>query len=529
MGHHSTCYTPSGKLNRIAGEDPTAATSLMRPSYIIMSKKVEDSELQTLTLSPTNTNDDESSPFVNPASDETAFPISPPPSYSSVTTSSSTLTGEKRKLERMVSAPSSSTTKPVPAVRVSTPPGSSRITYTNERANDRKMDLSKIIRERPTPSSSIGQKKAAHNTPGTPGHEGPPPSPGIRRFVVNAPEGKNTNWMQSFGSQWVTGEPQKSYDGNDVTSTFGPNPITSSTPVTSMSLLTLPPSRGTPNMQRSVTSRGGLGRPGMMRSGPRSVSGIDARKMDRPVQHHTFMADVADVRQIEQGLLQLMEDFQAGSLRAFGKDSRLRQMEAIREQQERLARLHFEVGAEQDLYPPLSEDGLRASHNSMRTLMEKLAQLSESIERLHTNTSSSERKSVQSHLFNQRSTTDPTSSAAASKPHYHHHHSHHHHGHHHSHHHHHHHHHHNSSHNAPNSTASTVTDSLGSSQQTTPTNSHNVTGSSTSSVPTAPHQHQPSPGNTRPSQTLPPVPLRLKGPAGSHFGVLSKAGKVGDS
>lgn len=49
-----------------------------------MSKKVEDSELQTLTLSPTNTNDDESSPFVNPASDETAFPISPPPSYSSV-------------------------------------------------------------------------------------------------------------------------------------------------------------------------------------------------------------------------------------------------------------------------------------------------------------------------------------------------------------------------------------------------------------------------------------------------------------
>ncbi|XP_050732604.1 lateral signaling target protein 2 homolog isoform X5 [Eriocheir sinensis] len=427
MGHHSTCYTPSGKLNRIAGEDPTAATSLMRPSYIIMSKKVEDSELQTLTLSPTNTNDDESSPFVNPASDETAFPISPPPSYSSVTTSSSTLTGEKRKLERMVSAPSSSTTKPVPAVRVSTPPGSSRITYTNERANDRKMDLSKIIRERPTPSSSIGQKKAAHNTPGTPGHEGPPPSPGIRRFVVNAPE------------------------------------------------------------------------------------------------------DVADVRQIEQGLLQLMEDFQAGSLRAFGKDSRLRQMEAIREQQERLARLHFEVGAEQDLYPPLSEDGLRASHNSMRTLMEKLAQLSESIERLHTNTSSSERKSVQSHLFNQRSTTDPTSSAAASKPHYHHHHSHHHHGHHHSHHHHHHHHHHNSSHNAPNSTASTVTDSLGSSQQTTPTNSHNVTGSSTSSVPTAPHQHQPSPGNTRPSQTLPPVPLRLKGPAGSHFGVLSKAGKVGDS
>lgn len=30
-----------------------------------------------------------------------------------------------------------------------------------------------------------------------------------------------------------------------------------------------------------------------------------------------------------------------------GKDSRLKQMEAIREQQERLAKLHFDVGAEQ--------------------------------------------------------------------------------------------------------------------------------------------------------------------------------------
>lgn len=124
-----------------------------------------------------------------------------------------------------------------------------------------------------------------------------------------------------------------------------------------------------------------------------------------------------------------------------GKDSRLRQMEAIREQQERLARLHFEVGAEQvwildiwgeffgfpstskwgiavlkeikretkddkkwkfffffllslkDLYPPLSEEGLRTSHDNMRTLMEKLAQLSESIERLHTNTSSDRKTS----------------------------------------------------------------------------------------------------------------------------------------
>ncbi|XP_064115717.1 putative uncharacterized protein DDB_G0279653 isoform X2 [Macrobrachium nipponense] len=224
-----------------------------------MSKKIEDSELQTLTLSPTNTNDDESSLFINPASDETTFPISPPPAFPPAPPPAPPV-GEKRKLERISSVPVSGV-KTVPTLRVSTPPGSARISYANEKTSG-KMDFSKITRDRPTPGSTISQKK-----------------------------------------------------------------------------------------------------------------------------------DVADVRQIEQGLLQLMEDFQAGNLRAFGKDSRLRQMEAIREQQERLARLHFDVGAEQDLHPPLSEEGLKTSHENMRTLMEKLAQLSESIERLHTNTSSDRKTS----------------------------------------------------------------------------------------------------------------------------------------
>ncbi|XP_076036044.1 uncharacterized protein LOC143021959 isoform X4 [Oratosquilla oratoria] len=115
---------------------------------------------------------------------------------------------------------------------------------------------------------------------------------------------------------------------------------------------------------------------------------IDLTRISRDRPSLGQKKDVADVRQIEQGLLQLLEDFQAGNLRAFGKDCRLRQMEAIREQQENLAKLHFDVGAEQDLFQPLSEDGLRTSQDNMHMLMEKLAQLSESIERLHTNTSS---------------------------------------------------------------------------------------------------------------------------------------------
>ena len=73
------------------------------------------------------------------------------------------------------------------------------------------------------------------------------------------------------------------------------------------------------NSRVGVGPKGWLGRAGGIRSGPRIRDGIDSRKMDRPTQHHTFLTDVADVRQIEQGLLQLMEDFQAGNLRAFGK------------------------------------------------------------------------------------------------------------------------------------------------------------------------------------------------------------------
>jgi len=39
----------------------------------------------------------------------------------------------------------------------------------------------------------------------------------------------------------------------------------------------------------------------------------------RPLQHHCFLSDVADVRGMEKALLKLLEDFHSGKLRAFGK------------------------------------------------------------------------------------------------------------------------------------------------------------------------------------------------------------------
>ena len=61
----------------------------------------------------------------------------------------------------------------------------------------------------------------------------------------------------------------------------------------------------------------------------------------------------------------------------------MEQMTAIHQQQEHLARLHFELGAQQELFTPLSEEGLRQGAENVRSLMESLEQLSLSIEKLH--------------------------------------------------------------------------------------------------------------------------------------------------
>lgn len=58
-------------------------------------------------------------------------------------------------------------------------------------------------------------------------------------------------------------------------------------------------------------------------------------------------------------------------------------MQGIREQQEKLAKQHFDFGAQQELYAPLSEDGLRVNQESMKKLFSSLEQLSISIEKLH--------------------------------------------------------------------------------------------------------------------------------------------------
>lgn len=62
------------------------------------------------------------------------------------------------------------------------------------------------------------------------------------------------------------------------------------------------------------------------------------------------------MRDMEKGLLLLLEDFHAGKLQVFGKGCTFEQMDQVRERQERLSRLHFDLDAQQQIHSIDSED-----------------------------------------------------------------------------------------------------------------------------------------------------------------------------
>ncbi|XP_051892070.1 coiled-coil domain-containing protein 28B isoform X2 [Pristis pectinata] len=79
-----------------------------------------------------------------------------------------------------------------------------------------------------------------------------------------------------------------------------------------------------------------------------------AEKMSKPASvQHSFLTDVSDVREMECGLLHLLNDFHSGKLQAFGKDCSFEQMEHVREMQEKMAHLHFSLDSHVE---ELSED-----------------------------------------------------------------------------------------------------------------------------------------------------------------------------
>lgn len=133
--------------------------------------------------------------------------------------------------------------------------------------------------------------------------------------------------------------------------------------------------------------------PAVSSKSKKSVTSPSRAAVQRPCQTHSFHTDAAEVQQMETVLLELLDDFNSGKLRAFGQGCSMEQMSSIRDQQESLAKLHFEIGARQD-HAPLSEEGLRAANENMEKLMGRLEKLSTSIGQL--NPASSEKNSPMS-------------------------------------------------------------------------------------------------------------------------------------
>ncbi|XP_030757512.1 coiled-coil domain-containing protein 28A isoform X1 [Sitophilus oryzae] len=102
------------------------------------------------------------------------------------------------------------------------------------------------------------------------------------------------------------------------------------------------------------------------------------------IHHHSFISQVPDVRHMERALLGLLADFHSGKLKAFGGGCTMEQMTNIREQQEKLAKLHFDLAGAATI-PSLADESLKTSQNTMSQLIQRLEQLSISIEALHSN------------------------------------------------------------------------------------------------------------------------------------------------
>ncbi|XP_006821515.1 uncharacterized protein LOC100373982 [Saccoglossus kowalevskii] len=105
----------------------------------------------------------------------------------------------------------------------------------------------------------------------------------------------------------------------------------------------------------------------------------------RPCKEHVFLTDVADVRQMEQGLLQMLNDFHSGRLQAFGKECSFGHMDNVRDLQEKLSRLHFDLDNQQQTHGLGSDEAKEAANEHMEQLLLNLEQLSSAIQSLHPN------------------------------------------------------------------------------------------------------------------------------------------------
>ncbi|XP_018516518.1 coiled-coil domain-containing protein 28A [Lates calcarifer] len=136
---------------------------------------------------------------------------------------------------------------------------------------------------------------------------------------------------------------------------------------------------GTHSSQKSKNRRG-------VRDKPRYQVGLGGKASQNqgqaaPIIQHSFLTDVSDVQEMENGLLSLLNDFHSGKLQAFGNECSIGQMEHVREMQEKLARLHFDLYGEVDEMP--EDQRKMACDTNMDKLLLNLEELSSSIQKLN--------------------------------------------------------------------------------------------------------------------------------------------------
>ncbi|XP_037927936.1 uncharacterized protein DDB_G0287625-like [Teleopsis dalmanni] len=136
----------------------------------------------------------------------------------------------------------------------------------------------------------------------------------------------------------------------------------------------------TPTLSRRKASNGYTNAPPVL-----STNDHSSKFEDRPIKHHSFVSEVPDVKHMERALLGLLDDFHSGKLKAFGSGGTMDQMTIIREQQESLAKLHFELAAaEEDSLENGNDLNATKAQENMLQLVQRLEQLSISIEQLQT-------------------------------------------------------------------------------------------------------------------------------------------------
>nr|XP_054770758.1 coiled-coil domain-containing protein 28B-like [Lytechinus pictus]XP_054771181.1 coiled-coil domain-containing protein 28B-like [Lytechinus pictus] len=105
--------------------------------------------------------------------------------------------------------------------------------------------------------------------------------------------------------------------------------------------------------------------------------------MEAGCKEHSFITNASDIRQMQNGLLNLLEEFNSGKLQAFDESCSYEKMSNVRDLQEKLARLHFEMDDQLQAQGVGSKEAITLANQNMDHLLSNLDQLSIAVRSLH--------------------------------------------------------------------------------------------------------------------------------------------------